>query len=324
MNKLLWAGLAVLLLTGCGKAPPPAPTPTPIAKATPAATADTPAHAPASQRGGGQPYELADTQVWDVPDPATGRTYQVFVALPRGYADNPQRRYPVLYATDGDYAFPLVKQIARRLNGEGPAIADFILVGLSYAVGDEPMPSRRRDYTPTPEDGPTAAPVATHGKSADYIRYLRDRVLPFVANRYRTDEQRRLYLGHSYGGLLGTQILLSTPEMFAGYILGSPSYWYGEHAMVAQENSFAASHTDLPAQVYMYVGEYEQVRHHQNYDMVIDAQKMAQALRARHYPSLHLALEVLDDEDHLSVAPRGITHGLKSLLRSSSSPGDTR
>jgi hypothetical protein len=322
LNKLLWAGLAVLLLTGCGKAPPPAPTP--IAKATPAATADTPAHAPASQRGGGQPYELADTQVWDVPDPATGRTYQVFVALPRGYADNPQRRYPVLYATDGDYAFPLVKQIARRLNGEGPAIADFILVGLSYAVGDEPMPSRRRDYTPTPEDGPTAAPVATHGKSADYIRYLRDRVLPFVANRYRTDEQRRLYLGHSYGGLLGTQILLSTPEMFAGYILGSPSYWYGEHAMVAQENSFAASHTDLPAQVYMYVGEYEQVRHHQNYDMVIDAQKMAQALRARHYPSLHLALEVLDDEDHLSVAPRGITHGLKSLLRSNSSPGDTR
>ncbi|KQQ84654.1 alpha/beta hydrolase [Xanthomonas hortorum] len=302
----------MLLLVGCGKTPPPAPTPT--AAATPAAAARTSAHAPGSQRGEGQPYELADTQVWDVPDPATGRTYQVFVALPRGYADNPQRRYPVLYATDGDYAFPLVKQIARRLNGEGPAIEDFILVGLSYAVGEEPMPSRRRDYTPTPEDGPGAAPVATHGKGADYIRYLRDRVLPFVANRYRTDEQRRLYLGHSYGGLLGTQILLSTPDMFSGYILGSPSYWYGEHAMVAQEKTFAASQTDLPAQVYMYVGEYEQVRYHQNHDMVIDAQNMAQALRARNYPSLHVALEVLNDEDHLSIGPRGTTHGLKVLL----------
>ncbi|WP_311240194.1 MULTISPECIES: alpha/beta hydrolase-fold protein [unclassified Xanthomonas] len=308
----------MLLLAGCGKAPAPAPAPppTPATAATPQPTvsARKPDHAPGSQRGEGQPYELADTQVWDVPDPATGRTYQVFVALPRGYAENPQRRYPVLYATDGDYAFPLVKQIARRLNGEGPAIEDFILVGLSYAVGDEPMPSRRRDYTPTPEDGPTAAPVATHGKSADYIRYLRDRVLPFVANRYRIDEQRRLYLGHSYGGLLGTQILLSTPEMFAGYILGSPSYWYGEHAMVVQEKSFAASHTDLPAQVYMYVGEYEQVRYHQNYDMVIDAQHMAQALRARHYPSLQVELDVLNDEDHLTIGPRGATHGLKALL----------
>ncbi|MCC8620097.1 prolyl oligopeptidase family serine peptidase [Xanthomonas vesicatoria] len=302
----------MLLLAGCDKAPPPAPTPTAIA--TPAHAARTPAHALGSQRGDGQPYELADTQVWDVPDPVSGRRYQVFVSLPRGYADTPQRRYPVLYATDGDYAFPLVKQIARRLNGEGPAIEDFILVGLSYAVGEEPMPSRRRDYTPTPEDGPTAAPVATHGKSAAYIRYLRDQVLPFVANRYRTDEQRRLYLGHSYGGLLGTQILLSSPEMFSGYILGSPSYWYGEHAMVEQEKTFAASHTDLPARVYMYVGEYEQVRYHQNHDMVIDAQNMAKVLHARGYPSLQLALDVLNDEDHLSIGPRGTTHGLKVLL----------
>nr|WP_245228131.1 alpha/beta hydrolase-fold protein [Xanthomonas bromi] len=300
----------MMLLVGCSKAPAPAD----VARPQPAVTARPPHHTPGSQRGEGQPYELADTQVWDVPDPASGRRYQVFVALPRGYADNPQRRYPVLYATDGDYAFPLVKQIARRLNGEGPAIEDFVLVGLSYAVGEEPMPSRRRDYTPTPEDGPTAAPVPTHGKSAAYIRYLRDQVLPFVANRYRTDETRRLYLGHSYGGLLGTHILLSSPDMFSGYILGSPSYWYGEHAMVAQEKTFAASHTDLKAQVYMYVGEYEQVRYHKNYDMVIDAQNMATALRARGYRSLHLALDVLNDEDHLSSGPRGITHGLRALL----------
>ncbi|WP_193552131.1 alpha/beta hydrolase [Xanthomonas campestris] len=314
LNRIGLIGLVVLLLSACentAKAPPAAAAPAVTNQALAAPAQATPL---GGQRGGGKPYEMVDSEVWDVPDPATGRTYQVFVALPRGYADNPQRHYPVLYATDGDYAFPLVKQIARRLNGEGPAIEDFILVGLSYAVGDEPMPSRRRDYTPTPEDGPGAAPVATHGKSADYIRYLRDRVLPFVANRYRTDEQRRLYLGHSYGGLLGTQILLSTPDMFAGYILGSPSYWYGEHAMVAQEKTFAASHTDLPALVYLYVGEYEQVRYHQNHDMVVDTQNMAQALRARHYPSLHLTLDVLNDEDHLTIGPRGTTHGLKVLL----------
>lgn len=314
LKNAMLAGLGIALLVGCGKAP--APTPAKAATPQAAVAVRTPAHAPGSQRGEGHPYELADTQVWDVPDPVSGRRYQVFVALPRAYAENPQRRYPVLYATDGDYAFALVKQIARRLNGEGPAIEDFILVGLSYAVGEEPMPSRRRDYTPTPEDGPNAAPVATHGKSAAYIRYLREQVLPFVANHYRTDEQRRLYLGHSYGGLLGTDILLSSPEMFSGYILGSPSYWYGEHAMVAQEKTFAATHRDLPAQVYMYVGEYEQVRYHQTYDMVIDTQNMARALRARGYPSLHLTLEVLNDEDHLSIGPRGITHGLKVLLGS--------
>jgi hypothetical protein len=56
------------------------------------------------------------------------------------------------------------------------------------------------------------------------------------------------------------------------------------------------------------------VRYHQNYDMVIDAQKMAQALRARHYPSLQVELDVLNNEDHLTIGPRGATHGLKALL----------
>lgn len=78
--------------------------------------------------------------------------------------------------------------------------------------------------------------------------------------------------------------------------------------------TFAASHTDLPALVYLYVGEYEQVRYHQNHDMVVDTQNMAQTLRARHYPSLHLTLDVLNDEDHLTIGPRGTTHGLKVLL----------
>ncbi|MBB4133206.1 alpha/beta hydrolase-fold protein [Xanthomonas sp. 3075] len=311
MNHVLRAALLTLLCAGCTKAPPAhvaGQQPTPAKAEAPAATAV------GTQRGDGKPYAMLDSQVWDVPDPSSGRRYQVFVSLPRGYADNPQRRYPVLYVTDADYAFPVVRQIARRLNGEGPAIEDFILVGLSYAVGEEPMPSRRRDYTPTLEDGQTAPPNAAHGGSVAYATYLRQSVLPFVANRYRTDERRRLFLGHSYGGLLGTQILLDTPQMFSGYLLGSPSYWYGQHALIAQEATSASSRSDLPATVYLYVGEYEQVRYHQNHDMVTDAQAMVRTLRSRHYPSLHIELDVLNDEDHLSVAPRGITHGLKSLL----------
>jgi predicted alpha/beta superfamily hydrolase len=246
LSKSLSLGLLAMLLVACADTSQ-APVPTSAKHASKQAPATrTMASVAGAQRGEGMPYEIADSQVWNVPDPVSGRDYQVFVALPRSYADDPGRRYPVLYVTDADYAFPLVRQIARRLNGEGPAIDEFVLVGLSYAIGDAPMPSRRRDYTPTPEGGAHAAPDATHGKADAYIAYLRDQVLPFVAQRYRTDEHRRLFLGHSYGGLLGTQILLTAPEMFSGYILGSPSYWYGEHAMQAQETAFAASHTDLP------------------------------------------------------------------------------
>ncbi|MGF7149519.1 hypothetical protein FHS96_003170 [Sphingomonas zeicaulis] len=272
-----------------------------------------------AQRGGGLPYEVTDSAVWDVPDAVSGRDYQVFVALPPSYGAEPQRRYPVLYVTDADYAFPLIKQIARRLNVEKPTVEEFILVGLSYAKGEGGMQSRRRDYTPTPV-GPDGAPAdAVHGEGAAYQAYIRDRVLPFVAQRYRTDENRRLFLGHSYGALLGTQILLSDPGLFAGYILGSPSLWYDRHHMARRERAYAADHDDLPARVFIYVGEYEgrragDPRFSTSADMVTDARAMAGALRSRQYRSLDLELDVLNDEDHVTVAPRGFTHGLKYLL----------
>lgn len=281
------------------------------ARAKPQAVAPTD---PRWQRGQGLPYELLGTQVWDVPDPVSGRDYQVFVSLPASYDDRPQREYPVLYVTDADYAFPVARQIARRLNGEGARVQDFILVGLSYAKGETGMSSRRRDYTPTPAGSPGAPPEAVHGGAEAYIAYVRDQVLGFIEGRYRTASDRRIFLGHSYGGLLGTQIMLTEPTMFSAYILGSPSYWYDQHAMAKLEKAYARQHDDLPAKVYMYVGQYEQVRYGKQYDMVTDARAMTAALSSHGYRSLGLKLEVLDDEDHLSIAPRGMTHGLLQML----------
>lgn len=305
-NSLLFAAVASLLLASCSDT------------ANGQAAASAKPSAPA-QRGEGLPYEIADTQVWDVADPVSGRTYQVFVALPPSYGEQPQRRYPVLYVTDADYAFPVIKQIGRRLNVERPNVEEFILVGLSYAKGEGGMHSRRRDYTPTP-NGPSTAPAdAVHGKAAAYAAYVRDQVLPFVAKRYRTDERRRLFLGHSYGALLGTEILFSEPKLFDGYILGSPSFWYDRRHMAEREKAYAAKHKDLPARVYMYIGEYEEMRpgdprYAKDVNMVTDTRAMDRALRSRNYPSLRLETEVLNDEDHFTVAPRGFTHGLKYLL----------
>ena len=73
-----------------------------------------PSPAPASTEGA--PYVLKDTQVWTVPDPVSGREYEVFVSLPASYETSPTRRYPVLYVTDADYAFPIIRQIARRVS----------------------------------------------------------------------------------------------------------------------------------------------------------------------------------------------------------------
>ncbi len=265
----------------------------------------------------GAPYVLAGTQVWSVPDPVSGRDYEVFVSLPASYEAEPNRRYPVLYVTDADYAFPIIRQIARRVNLEGPMIEEFILVGLSYAKGDGGADSRRRDYTPTP-NGPRNSAGSVHGGGAAYQTYLKTQALPFVEQKFRTDPARRVLLGHSYGGLLGAQIMFTDPTLFSGYVLGSPSFWYDKRHMMTVEADYARTHRDLPAEVFMYVGGFEgpgpTARHDNETDMVGDMRAMEQTLKSRAYPGLSIQSMVLENEDHLTVAPVGFTRALMAVL----------
>lgn len=274
---------------------------------------------PKVQSGDGLPYEIPDSEVWDVPDPVSNRGYQVFVALPPSYATQPQRHYPVVYVTDADYAFPIIRQLGRRLNVEGPKIEEFILVGLSYGKGEDGVVSRQRDYTPTPNGPSTAAPNAIHGQARAYQQYLRDQVKPFISAQYRADPAKAIFLGHSYGALLGVQVLFTDPSLFSDYILGSPSLWYDKRYALKLEESYAEQNQDLKANVYLYVGAYETLRkgdrrYNLTVDMVADNQALEAALLSRGYSSLKLESAILNDEDHLSVAPRGFTQGLKYLL----------
>lgn len=264
----------------------------------------------------GAPYVLKGAQVWSVPDPVSGRDYQVFVSLPASYEAEPNRRYPVLYVTDADYSFPIIRQIARRVNLEGPVIEEFILVGLSYAEGDSGADSRRRDYTPT-ANGPRRSAGSVHGGGPAYQTYLKTQALPFIEQRFRADPARRILLGHSYGGLLGTQILFSDPAMFQAYVLGSPSLWYDKRHMMGVEADYARTHRDLDARVFMYVGGHEvpgPTRRNSEADMVGDMQALQRTLESRAYPSLKVSSIVLKDEDHLTVAPVGFTRALEAVL----------
>lgn len=196
---MLFSGLIALVFAGCSNTQSEGAQ-AHTSEVTKAHVVEKEASVSGGQRGQGKAYEIVGSEVWDVADPVSGRTYQVFVALPPSYAKSPERHYPVLYVTDAGYGFPIIRQIGRRLNGGGQKIEEFILVGLSYAIGEEGMPSRRRDYTPTPAGAHDAPPDAVHGKGDAYMSYLRSQVFPFVGMKYRVDEARRLFLGHSYGG----------------------------------------------------------------------------------------------------------------------------
>ncbi|PFH11664.1 hypothetical protein BCF11_4119 [Collimonas sp. PA-H2] len=260
------------------------------------------------------PYELEGTEVQSIPSKILHRDYEIFVSLPASYATS-TKRYPVLFITDANYAFPLIRSINRRVSDNGKKLEEFILVGLSYAKGDDPVHSRNRDYTPT--DTTNNSGERPTGQAEPYRQFIEKEVFPFVAANYRADMSRKIFSGHSYGSLLGLHMLLTEPQMFNQYILGSPSLWYDKRVMFDMERSYAASHKDMPAQVFMLIGSFETVkskdrnpRYNKENDMVKDMRDFEARLKSRRYPNLSVRSEVIQDEDHLTVFPALITRGL--------------
>lgn len=271
-------------------------------------------------------YELPATEVHRIEAKALGRAYDIVVWLPPSYATAPERRYPVLFTTDMPQSLPLILGLHRRLRASERGLEDAIIVGLGYAVGDTGEYSRRRDYTPTPHgdiDAVSDMPGrrVAYGEAEGYRLHLKDEVFPFLESRYRIDPGRRIYAGHSYGGLFGTHVLLTEPTMFQKYILMSPSLWYGRRLMIARERGYATRHKDLPAQAYFMIGAEETVPDpdilpfgNSRMAMVEDMEELTRTLKSRGYPSLTVQSRVFPEEDHGSVYPDAIRVGLEWAL----------
>lgn len=270
-------------------------------------------------------YLLDGTEVRDVHAQALNRDYQVFVALPESYQSS-DRRYPVLFVTDAAYGFPVARSIAQRLSKHA-GLEEAIVVGLSYSKGDSAVYSRRRDYTPSTPRTQSYAPdtpgrAVAFGEAQAYGGFIVDDVMPLIASHYRADMRRKIFVGHSYGSLLGLQMLLTRPASFEHYILGSPSLWFDRGVMFDREQAYAKAHKDLPASVFFGIGGLETLaagkkrsRSEEDADMVADLREFDAALKSRRYPGLATRLAVFADEDHASVFPLVLTHGLRAYLK---------
>jgi predicted alpha/beta superfamily hydrolase len=267
-------------------------------------------------------WELPNTQVHQLPAQSNGRHYEVWVELPPSYGKT-EKKFPVLFVSDANYAFPLIRSIRNRLGAGGQNIEDFVIVGLSYAQGDNPTDSRSLDYTPTNVLKRAKKPgenfsAKAYGGAALYAQYLRQQVIPFVLNTYQVDPKRKLFVGHSYGALLGAQIMLTQPDTFDTYILSSPSLWFDDKTMLKLEQQYAANHKDLKAKVQLYAAEFEQLKPGPRYanrvSIVDDTLLFEKTLKSRNYSGLQIQSQIIADEDHLSVFPSMISRALVTLL----------
>ena len=213
--------------------------------------------------------------------------YGVFVTLPRGYKDNPDRIYPTLYIIDGHQYFVFTGEPYGSLIW-GNMVKEHIAVSVAYTP--EGGNNRRTDFQ-------------TRERAADFVRFFQQELIPFVENNYRTSKKDRTLFGHSLGGQFTLFTLLTATDTFENYIASAPSV---NADILAFEEKYAASHDDMPVNFYLATGE--------NDHLAINGRKFVSQFEQRRYPGLKFDYLFTANGNHGTIQPTAYIEGLRFVL----------
>ncbi len=123
----------------------------------------------------------------------------LLIHTPAGYKKS-NKKYPVIYVLDGNSHFSHTT-IAATLLAENGRMPESIIVAIPNNNG-----TRGRDL----------------GSGRDnFKKYIKEEVIPFVNNNYRTINHKTLF-GHSMAGAFTLNYLATEPTLFNNYIAASP------------------------------------------------------------------------------------------------------
>ncbi|QDT52632.1 Ferri-bacillibactin esterase BesA [Caulifigura coniformis] len=268
-----------------------------------------------------------------------GRDYRLLISSPEG--EPPEAGFPVLYVLDANSCFGTVVE-AQRLQvrrGQTTGITPAVIVGIGYP-GDGPFDPGRRTYdlTTPGEAGklprrPDGSPWPASGGADEFLDFIENEVKPLVESRVQIDRSRQAIFGHSFGGLFVLHAMFNRPEAFHSYIAASPSVWWNDFALQKAEERFAKRCAQSPVRLRLRVttGELEKnsgptarlaptaasTGFGSTEDMAMRLQKLADR-------GVRVEFHEYPGENHGSVLPVALNHGLRFALTSETRDGPKR
>jgi hypothetical protein len=188
-----------------------------------------------------------------IPSTVYGSEQIITVRLPRGYTDDPQRRYPVVFSVDGgpDQDFELLSGIAAEAEFS-TSFEPFILIGVQTKDRySQITPEWTRLDRELLDDAFGGRMVP--GGAEKFRRYLATDVIPWATGRYRTG--RKALTSVSLGGLFVIDTFLETPDAFDDYIALTPSVWWDGGRIVDEAAAKLEKHGASNRRIYFTMGD---------------------------------------------------------------------
>lgn len=248
------------------------------------------------------PVVLTGSQLIKFRSAVNSHDYTVAIQLPSSYNDSVSKKYPVIYALDGQWSFAPTLGLMGGLNFDG-LVPEAIVVAIGWP--DNYDANRARDLTPSvTQDAPGT------GGAPLFFDVMKKEIRSFVDQNYRTDTLNRILVGGSYGGLYIIYSLFREPALFNAYIIGSPSVEYDNDLVFKYEKEFARTHKELNAKVFFHWGKFEA-----DFDQRDGFEKFVSQMRNSKYRGLKMDTVVVEHMSHASNGPYGVGRGLLFVLQ---------
>ena len=139
------------------------------------------------------------------------------------------------------------------------------------------------------------------------VIYLRDELIPYMAERYRT-EPFNILVGHSLGGLFTVHSLVNHPSLFDAHIAASPALYWNGGSEVDRAREVFGSGQSMKNFLYMTYsgGDGENIR--------ASTDAVASILEESSTPDLEWRFTFLPDDRHNSSPMKSILGGLELLF----------
>ncbi len=249
-------------------------------------------------------YSIPGSVVHTLPVNAAGRHYALFVHVPGEYAQNPDKRYPVVYVTDGYWDFMKLVAVQGALSYDKYA-PPFITVGMAYAGDNLDYGDLRRwELSPVKMGEPPGA----SGHAQDFLDTIEKVFIPLVDREYRTDPKQRVLGGASLGGLFTLYSMFTKPDLFNGYIAVTPAVALQSGWLLEYEEKFAKAGKTVNARLYMTAGGNESPR------FIAPILQMNQRLAMRNHPRLAFEFRMIDGERHAGMQLESYNRGIRFVF----------
>jgi len=224
---------------------------------------------------------------------------EIFVNLPKGYAQDTDQRYSVLYILDGETHFKMASGVVDWLSGAGAQIPQTIVVGVANTADPR---TRARDFTSVKQVG------GIGGGASKFREFLKDELIPYIDANYRTHPFRILN-GHSLAGLFTVDTMIEDQNLFKGYIAVSPYFIAdaAEQGINVRASEYLTNSENIPVTLYSTLGSRED-------NLRPEFDRFQASLESNSVNKLNYRTAILDGQSHMATPPVSLYHALQYIF----------